>query len=214
MSPQCLNHISRSQFHLDLNMLSRAVVGDVARFYSFQGVVPMEKTICSPTAPRNTSLVLTTAVVAVEETTDPEDLAFAALTQKVLGMNTQWTGAMRTYWVTFQDAPPPSAHTLINIDRLSNGGAVVRHNEFIDCNHVHFQSIGGSVVGNLFNHTNGVGLIMWIVPWDEGSVGLRDVLVADNVFHNGRSAGVVGVPDVAVGCGTSNISVHQPPPTV
>ena len=89
---------------------------------------------------------------------------------------------------------------LVNVDRLSGGGAVVHQNSLLGCNSVHFKSIGGRVTANRFNHTGGVGITIW-PQWLEGSAGLRDVTVSDNVFLNHQC--------VAVGPGTQNITVPR-----
>jgi hypothetical protein len=50
------------------------------------------------------------------------------------------------------------------------------------------------------NNTGGIGILIW-PEWLEGSVGLRDVLVARNTFAPNASQAVL------VGKGTSNITV-------
>ena len=58
-------------------------------------------------------------------------------------------------------------------------------------------------MGNSFNHTKGV--FVTIMPgWLEGSVGLRDVVVAQNLFLNTE-----GTANVTVGQGTCNITVDR-----
>ena len=101
---------------------------------------------------------------------------------------------------------------MAQIDRLSNGGAIVRNNAFRNCGHIHFKSIGGQVVGNTLTDTSGIGILIWVRPWDEGSVGLRDVVVSQNTLVN-QDANRQLASSVLVGPGTSNISVHgnRPP---
>ena len=109
----------------------------------------------------------------------------------------------------------------VNVDRLSSGGAVVRGNTFQSCGAVHFKSIGGVgsfsppslflslialclrlqvVSDNFMNHTGGIGIVIW-PQWLEGSVGLRDVLVARNSFAPNAAQAVI------VGNGTRNITI-------
>ena len=97
---------------------------------------------------------------------------------------------------------------MAQIDRLSNGGAIVRNNGFRNCGHIHFKSIGGQVVGNTLTDTSGIGILIWVRPWDEGSVGLRDVVVSQNTLVN-QDANRQLASSVLVGPGTSNISVHD-----
>ena len=101
---------------------------------------------------------------------------------------------------------------MAQIDRLSNVGAIVRNNAFHNCGHIHFKSIGGQVVGNTLTDTSGIGILIWVRPWDEGSVGLRDVVVSQNTLVN-QDANRQLASSVLVGPGTSNISVHgnRPP---
>ena len=76
----------------------------------------------------------------------------------------------------------------------------MRGNSFTACNAIHFKSIGGTVEDNFMNHTLGIAILIW-PNWLEGSMGLRDVLVARNTFAPNASQPVV------VGRGTSNITV-------
>jgi len=55
------------------------------------------------------------------------------------------------------------------------------------------------------NNTLGIGILIW-PNWLEGSVGLRDVLVARNSFVNSVRLANASRP-VVVGAGTSNITV-------
>ena len=121
-------------------------------------------------------------------------------------------GARRTYCMGQPSGrdPLPSKvlhRAFINIDRLSSGGAVVRGNSFTGCNAIHFKSIGGTVEENFMNNTLGIGIYAW-PNWLEGSMGLRDVLVARNSFVNSVRLARNGVSrPVVVGRGTSNITV-------
>jgi hypothetical protein len=62
------------------------------------------------------------------------------------------------------------------------------------------QIYRGTAEHNFMNHTAGIGIIIW-PQWLEGSVGLRDVLVARNSFAPNVSQAI------KVGRGTSNITV-------
>ena len=100
----------------------------------------------------------------------------------------------------------------VNIDRLSSGGAVVRGNSFTGCNAIHFKSIGGTVEDNFMNNTLGIGILMW-PNWLEGSIGLRDVLVARNsIINSVRLANASHT--VVVGKGARNITVIPGPADV
>ena len=55
------------------------------------------------------------------------------------------------------------------------------------------------------NNTLGIGIYAWL-NWLEGSMGLRDVLVARNTFVNPVRMRK-GSPNVNIGKGTSNITV-------
>ena len=95
----------------------------------------------------------------------------------------------------------------VNIDRLSNGGAIVRRNTFEECGGLRFKSIGGSVSSNSFSRTVGISISIW-PGWLEGSAGLRDVLVAENsMLAFNKNANTSGW--IAVGEGTSNITVRD-----
>jgi hypothetical protein len=179
-------------WHQRLNTFSRVIPGvDVARVYD------------SHNHSATMGLHLTTVVQEVSESFAPADLAAADDTLIDMGLikvQRNWVGELRVYWVTFRDSVPAEAlpHALVNVDRLSGGGSVVQQNSLLGCNSVHFKSIGGRVTSNSFNHTGGVGIIIW-PQWLEGSAGLRDVAVTDNVFLNHQG--------VAVGPGTENITV-------
>jgi hypothetical protein len=180
-------------WHQRLNTFSRVMPGDVARVYD------------SHNHSATMGLHLTTVVHDVTESFASADLVAANDTLVSMGLikvQRNWVGELRVYWVTFQDAVPGEAlpRALVNIDRLSGRGAVVHQNSLLGCNSVHFKSIGGRVTANLFNHTGGVGIIIW-PQWLEGSVGLRDVAVTDNIFFNHQG--------VAVGPGTQNITVAR-----
>lgn len=112
-----------------------------------------------------------------------------------------------TYWVRLRDEIPTAVlpRAFINVDRLSSGGAVVRGNSFTACNAIHFKSIGGTVEDNFMNNTLVIGIYTW-PNWLEGSMGLRDVLVARNTFVNSVRL-PKGSQPVVVGPGTSNITV-------
>ena len=180
-------------WHQRLNTFSRVVPGDVARVYD------------SHNRSATMGLHLTTAVQNVAESLAPADLEAANDTLVSMGLikvQRNWAGELRVYWVTFRDPVPAEAlpRALVNVDRLSGRGSVVRRNSLLGCNSVHFKSIGGRVTANRFNHTGGVGIIIW-PQWLEGSVGLRDVSVTDNIFYNHQG--------VAVGPGTQNITVAR-----
>lgn len=176
-------------WHQQLNTFSQVKGGDIARVYDQQKL----------------DLHLTTTVVTFQESTEHADLVLANQTLAAMGFQTNtrdWVGKVRCYWVSLQDEIPSEvlSRAFINIDRLSSSGAVVRRNTFQSCGAVHFKSIGGSVAGNFMNHTGGIGIVIW-PQWLEGSVGLRDVLVARNSFAPNASQPVL------VGKGTSNITV-------
>jgi hypothetical protein len=180
-------------WHQRLNTFARVVPGDVARVYD------------SHNHSATMGLHLTTVVHDVTESLAPADLAAANATLVSMGLikvQRNWVGELRAYWVTFRDPVPKEAlpHALVNVDRLSGRGSVVRENSLLGCNSVHFKSIGGRVTANIFNHTGGVGIIIW-PQWLEGSAGLRNVAVTDNVFLNHQS--------VVVGPGTQNITVAR-----
>ena len=195
-------------FHQDLNTFSRVQIGDVARLYD-------EHTL---------SLQLTSAVAAVKESTAEADLLFANQTLAAMGFHggtRAWVGRVRCYWVNFAEeipdgvlAPPEPGHRapglFVNIDRLSNGGAVVRGNTLKECGGLRFKSIGGSVTGNSFNRTVGISILIW-PGWLEGSAGLRDVLVADNSMLAYLKANTSGW--ITVGKGTSNITLRDNHPS-
>ena len=177
-------------WHQQLNTFSQAKIGDVVRVYDEQQL----------------GLHLTTTVAAFEESTEHADLVLANKTLADMGFQTNtrdWVGNVRTYWVSLQDEIPADVlpRAFINIDRLSSGGAVVRGNTFSSCGAVHFKSIGGTVEDNFMNNTAGIGIIIWAKKWLEGSVGLRNVLIAGNTFAPNAAQAV------KVGNGTSNITV-------
>ena len=123
-------------WHQRLNTLSRAVPGDVARVYD------------SHNHSATMGLHLTTVVHEVTESVAPADLSAANDTLIDMGLikvQRNWAGELRVYWVAFQDAVPAEAlpRALVNVDRLSGGGAVVQQNSLLGCNSVHFKSIGG-----------------------------------------------------------------------
>lgn len=189
---------SYADWHQQLNTFSRVMVGDVVRVYDSRGL----------------GLQLTTAVEKeVEESIEPADLALANQTLSDMGLEVQnrdWVGKVRTYWVHLRDeipipTPPGVFRAFVNVDRLSSGGAVVRGNNFTGCNAIHFKSIGGTVEDNVMNNTLGVGILIW-PHWLEGSVGLRDVLVARNSFVNSVRLANPSRP-VVVGPDTRNITV-------
>ena len=200
--------LAYEDWHQQLNTFSRVKVGDVVRVYD----------------PTRLGLHLTTTVEEEPtESTEHADLVLANRTLADMGLLEQrrdWVGKVRTYWVRLLDAIPTAvlSRAFINVDRLSSGGAVVRGNTFTACNAIHFKSIGGTVEDNFMNNTLGIGILIW-PNWLEGSMGLRDVLVARNSFANS-----VRIPNgsqpVVVGRGTSNITVinsidvdvAQPPP--
>ena len=177
-------------WHQQLNTFSRVQVGDAVRVYDQEQL----------------GLHLTTAVVGrPEESTEHADLVLANQTLADMGLLVQhrdWVGKVRTYWVRLRDEIPTAVlfRAFLNVDRLSSGGAVVRGNSFTACNAIHFKSIGGTVEDNFMNHTLGIAILIW-PNWLEGSMGLRDVLVARNTFAPNASQPVV------VGRGTSNITV-------
>ena len=180
-------------WHQRLNTFSRVVPGDVARVYD------------SHNHSATMGLHLVTVVQEVTESLAPEDLKAAndtLLSMGLIWVQRNWVGELRVYWVTFQDPVPAEAlpRALVNVDRLSGRGSVVRRNSLLGCNSVHFKSIGGRVTANRFNHTGGVGIVIW-PQWLEGSVGLRDVAVTDNIFYNHQH--------VTVGPGTQNITVAR-----
>ena len=190
-------------FHQDLNTFSRVKIGDVARIYDEHRL----------------TLKLTTAVTAVEESTTEADLLFANSTLAAMGFHggtRAWVGRVRCYWVSFAEEIPagvlaPAGHrapgVFVNIDRLSNGGAIVRRNTFEECGGLRFKSIGGSVSSNSFSRTVGISISIW-PGWLEGSAGLRDVLVAENsMLAFNKNANTSGW--IAVGEGTSNITVRD-----
>ena len=177
-------------WHQQLNTFSQAKIGDVVRVYDEQQL----------------GLHLTTTVAAFEESTEHADLVLANKTLADMGFQTNtrdWVGNVRTYWVSLQDEIPADvlSRAFVNIDRLSSGGAVVRGNTFSSCGAVHFKSIGGTVEDNFMNNTAGIGIIIWAKKWLEGSVGLRNVLIAGNTFAPNAAQAV------KVGNGTSNITV-------
>ena len=136
--------------------------------------------------------------------------ALANWTLAQMGLRVQfrdWVGQVRTYWVRLRDEIPAPilSGAFVNVDRLSSGGAVVRGNSFTGCNAIHFKSIGGTVEDNFMNNTLGIGIYAW-PTWLEGSMGLRDVLVARNSFVNSVRLANASRPAV-VGRGTSNITV-------
>jgi len=187
-------------WHQQLNTFSRVKVGDVVRVYD----------------QKQLGLHLTTTVEEEpKESTEHADLALANLTLAEMGLNVQfrdWVGTVRTYWVKLRDEIPNNnnsatvnlSHAFINVDRLSSGGAVVRGNTFTVCNAIHFKSIGGVVEDNVLNNTLGIGIYSW-PGWLEGSMGLRDVLVARNSFVN--NVRLKNKTRIVVGRGTSNITV-------
>ena len=145
-----------------------------------------------------------------EESTQHADLALANQTLAGMGLLVQlrdWVGKVRTYWVHLRDEIPTPIlfRASINVDRLSSGGVVIRGNSFTACNAIHFKSIGGTVEDNFINNTLGIGIYAW-PTWLEGSMGLRDVLVARNSFVNSVRLANASRPAV-VGRGTSNITV-------
>ena len=185
-------------WHQQLNTFSRVQVGDVVRVYD----------------QKQLGLHLTTTVVGrPKESTEHADLVLANQTLADMGLLVQrrdWVGKVRTYWVRLRDEVPTAIlfHAFLNVDRLSSGGAVVRGNNFTGCDCIHFKSIGGTVEDNFMNRTArgsdapGFGIAILIWPnWLEGSMGLRDVLVARNSFAPNASTPVL------VGKGTSNITV-------
>ena len=175
-----------------LNTFSRVRTGDEARIYDEQHML----------------LQQSAAVSAVEESHEVADRLLANHTLLQMGFQTNtraWVGEVRCYWVTFAVAVPPAVQprAYVNIDRLSGSGAIVRGNTFNDCGTLRFKSIGGVIESCMFNHTK--GLYITIQPqWLEGSVGLRDVVVAGNSFIGTRD----GAANVTVGRGTRNISVN------
>ena len=176
-------------WHQQLNTFSQVKIGDIARVYD----------------QKHLGLHLTTTVLAVEESTEEQDLVLANQTLAEMGFETNtraWVGQVRTYWVVLQEEIPTAVllRAFINVDRLSSGGAIVRGNTMTDCGALHFKSIGGVIEKNFMNHTGGIGILIW-PGWLEGSVGLRDVLVAGNSFAPNAAQAVI------VGKGTSNITV-------
>jgi hypothetical protein len=182
-------------WHQQLNTFSRVKVGDVVRVYD----------------QNSWAWNLTTTVEKEpEESTEHADLVLANQTLADMGLRWQcrdWVGLVRTYWVRLRDEIPTTvlSRAFINVDRLSSGGAVVRGNNFTACNAIHFKSIGGTVEDNFMNNTLGIGILIW-PHWLEGSMGLRDVLVARNSFANSIRLPNASQP-VVVGKGTSNITV-------
>ena len=184
-----------ADWHQQLNTFSRVRVGDVVRVYD----------------QKQLGLHLTTTVEKEpRESMAHADLALANQTLADMGLVVQlrdWVGKVRTYWVDLRDEiPTPTLfRAFLNVDRLSSGGAVVRGNSFTACNAIHFKSIGGTVENNFMNNTLGIGILIW-PNWLEGSMGLRDVLVARNYFVNSVRLANASQP-VVVGRGTSNITV-------
>lgn len=184
-------------WHQQLNTFSRVKVGDVVRVYDQTQL----------------DLQLTTTVEKEPiESTEHADLLLANQTLADMGLYEQpqlrdWAGLVRTYWVYLRDEISTTVlpRAFINVDRLSSGGAVVRNNSFTGCNAIHFKSIGGTVEDNFMNNTLGIGIYAWL-NWLEGSMGLRDVLVARNTFVNPVRMRK-GSPNVNIGKGTSNITV-------
>jgi hypothetical protein len=190
-------------WHQQLNTFSRVKLGDAVRVYDHMQLGQLR--------------LATTVVAKPEESTERADLALANQTLAGLGLHVQlrdWAGTVRTYWVELQDEIPSAvlSRAFINVDRLSSGGAVVRGNSFTGCNAIHFKSIGGTVEDNFMNNTLGIGILMW-PGWLEGSIGLRDVLVARNsIINSVRLANASHT--VVVGKGTTNITVIPGPADV
>lgn len=135
-------------WHQRLNTFSRVTPGDVARVYD------------SHNHSATMGLHLTTEILTVTETFITADLQAANETLISMGLikvQRNWVGELRVYNVTFRDPIPAEAlpRALINVDRLSGRGSVVRNNSLLGCNSVHFKSIGGRVTANRFNHTWG-----------------------------------------------------------
>ena len=100
-----------NDWHQQLNTFSRVKAGDVVRVYDHAHL----------------GLHLTTAVEDEPiESTEHADLALANQTLADMGLHVQcrdWVGKVRVYWVRLRDEIPTTFLPLLNVDRLSNGGA-------------------------------------------------------------------------------------------
>jgi len=173
-------------YHQQLNTFSRAIHGDVLRMYDWAKL----------------SLRLTTTITGVRESLNPADLELANEVYKTRHINQNWAGVVRVYWVTVRDPLPAAAgdNAVINLDRLSGAGAIVRNNTMRHCTGLRFKSIGGQLIGNTLNSTF-VTVNTW-QQWGEGSAGLRDIVVANNTFLTCRPP-----PYVTQGLGNVNVTI-------
>ena len=173
-------------YHQNLNTFSQAVAGDVLRMYDWA----------------NLSLHLVTTLTGLSESTDPADMELANKTYRMRHINRNWAGMVRVYWLSLRDALPSSVgdNAVISLDRLSGSGAIVRNNTISHCAGTRFKSIGGLLAGNRFNYTF-VTVNTW-QQWGEGSVGLRDIVVANNTFITCKPP-----PYVTQGLGNQNVTI-------